>query len=280
MKRIGKKTHQYWIIAGLVLFFIATIFINVWIRKEGFKDGINYMDGLDVIYWINLDRSKERKEKMLTVLDDSTFGDIPKIRIVANDGKTPEKVYKKLDDYEKQDSTTDSEYACLLSHMDAIRTFYDSGNDVALIFEDDITLEFKKYWKKSIKQITTDAPEDWDIIMLWYNVRPDGFNNEELKKYSGEDGSVSYLVSRNGATKLIKDSYKNGKYNLTSEFHHKSDVYIYSKLNTYVYKYPMFVFPTDNDSEIHQSHVELLHNVSKRNAISAFESEPQYSNKP
>jgi GR25 family glycosyltransferase involved in LPS biosynthesis len=273
MKRLGKSPNRYWIIAGLILFFIATIFINVWIRKEGFKEGINYMDGLDVIYWINLDRSKERREKMLTVLDDSTFGDIPKIRIVANDGKTPEKVYKKLDDYEKQDSTTDSEYACLLSHMDAIRTFYDSDHKVALILEDDITLEFKQYWKKSIKQITAVAPEDWDIIMLWHNVSPDGFNSEEMKKHSVEDGAVSYLVSRNGAKKLIKDSYKNGKYNLTSEFHHKSDIYIYGKLNTYVYKYPMFVFPTDNDSELHQSHVELLHNVSKRNAISAFESE-------
>jgi len=273
MKRLGKNTHRYWIIAGLVLFFIATIFINVWIHKEGFEDESNYMEGLDVIYWINLDRSKERREKMLKVLNDDVFRDVPKIRVVANDGKTPENVYKKLDDYEKQDSTTDSEYACLLSHMDAIRTFYDSSYNLALILEDDITLEFKKYWKKSIKQITDEAPDDWDIIMLWHGVSPNGFNNEELKKYSGEDGAVSYLVSRNGANKLIKNDYKNGKYNLTNDYHHKSDIYIYGKLNTYVYKYPMFVFPTDNDSEIHQNHVELLHNVSKRNAISAYESE-------
>jgi hypothetical protein len=280
MKLLGKNPYRYWIITGLVLFFIATIFINVWIRKEGFTQDKNYIDGLDVIYWINLDRSKERREKMLKVLDDDVFRDIPKIRIIANDGKDPENVYKKLGDYEKQDSTSDSEYACLLSHMDAIRTFYDSSYNLALIFEDDITLEFKKYWKKSIKQITDAAPDDWDIIMLWYNVSSDGFNREEIKKYSGEDGAVSYLVSRNGANKLIKNSYKNGKYNLTSGLHHKSDIYIYGKLNTYIYKYPMFVFPTDNDSELHQSHVELLHNVSKRNAISAFESEPQYSNEP
>jgi GR25 family glycosyltransferase involved in LPS biosynthesis len=274
MKRLGKNPYRHWIIAGLLLFFIATIIINVWIRKDGFaQQEKNYMDGVDVIYWINLDRSPERRENTEKVLSDPVFQDIPKIRIVANDGKTPEKVYKKLDDYEKQDSTTDSEYACLLSHMDAIRTFYDSSYNLALILEDDITLEFKKYWKKSIKQITDEAPDDWDIIMLWHGVSPNGFNNEELKKYSGEDGAVSYLVSRNGANKLIKNDYKNGKYNLTNDYHHKSDIYIYGKLNTYVYKYPMFVFPTDNDSEIHQNHVELLHNVSKRNAISAYESE-------
>jgi GR25 family glycosyltransferase involved in LPS biosynthesis len=269
MKRTG-----YWIIIiALILIFIITVFINSWIRKEGFNSDVNYLDGIDVIYWINLDRSLERKENMLKMLNDPVFQDIPKIRIQATDGKKPDEMYKKLGEYNKQDSATDLEYGCLLSHMDAIRTFYDSGHDVALILEDDITLEFKKYWKKSIKQITTDAPKDWDIIMLWHNVSPDGFNIEEIKKHSVEDGAVSYLVSRNGAKKLIKDSYKNGKYNLTSEFHHKSDIYIYGKLNTYVYKYPMFVFPTDNDSELHQSHVELLHNVSKRNAISAFESE-------
>lgn len=269
MKRAG-----YWIIIiVLILIFIITVFINSWIRKEGFNSDVNYLDGVDVIYWINLDRSPERKENMLKMLNDPIFQDIPKIRIPATDGKNPDKMYQKLGEYNKQDSTTDLEYGCLLSHMDAIRSFYESSHNIALFLEDDNTLEFKKYWKKSIKQITDQAPGDWDSIMLWHNVGSNGFKDEELTKFNGEDGSVAYLVSRRGAEKLIKSSYKNGKYNLTNDFHHKSDVYIYKKLNTYVYKYPMFVFPTDNNSELHQSHVELLHNVSKKNAISAYESE-------
>jgi preprotein translocase subunit SecG len=34
MPRLGKSPWRYLIILGLVLFFILTIFINVWIRKE------------------------------------------------------------------------------------------------------------------------------------------------------------------------------------------------------------------------------------------------------
>ena len=54
-----------------------------------------------------------------------------------------------------------------------------------------------------------------------------------------------------------------------------SSVYFMNSLIkiTNVYKYPMFVFPTQNDSEIHQDHVESVHNVSKRHAVAAYESE-------
>ena len=266
-----KFTNKYkWALLCITITIVGAFFY-FYIKKEGFNN-INFMDGADVIYWINLDRSTERKENMLKMLDDPVFQDIQKIRIPATDGKKPDEMYQKLGEYKKQESTTDLEYGCLLSHMDAIRSFYESTHNVALILEDDNTLEFKKYWKKSIKQITNNAPDDWDAIMLWYNVGDNGFKDADINKYNGEDGTVAYLMSRRGAEKLIKNCYKDGKYNLTNDFHHKSDVYIYRKLNTYVYKYPMFVFRTNNDSEIHKDHVDSLHNVSKRNAVAAHES--------
>jgi len=273
IKSLIKFTNKYkWALLCITLTIVGAFFY-FYTKKEGFNNNINFMDGADVIYWINLDRSTERKENMLKMLDDLVFQDIQKIRITATDGKKPDEMYQKLGEYNKQESTTDLEYGCLLSHMDAIRSFYESTHNIALILEDDNTLEFKKYWKKSIKQITNNAPDDWDTIMLWYNVGSNGFKDAEYNKYNGEDGTVAYLVSRKGAEKLIKNFYKDGKYNLTNDFHHKSDVYIYRKLNTYVYKYPMFVFRTNNDSEIHKDHVDSLHNVSKRNAVAAHESE-------
>ena len=43
------------------------------------------------------------------------------------------------------------EYACTLSHIETIRKFSESPYEIALIFEDDVTMEYEKYWKKSIK---------------------------------------------------------------------------------------------------------------------------------
>jgi len=272
--KFGKNLKYIFIGAFFIIVAVIAIYIlNKYVTKKQEGNAPKYMDGVDAIYWINLDRSHERRDNMLKFLDDPVFQDIPKIRISATDGKNPDEMYKKLGNCAKQESTSDLEYGCLLSHMEAIRTFCESSHNIALILEDDNTLEFKKYWKKSIKRITDQAPNDWDAIMLWYNVGTNGFKNAELTKFNGEDGTVAYLVSRRGAEKLIKNFYKDGKYNLTNDFHHKSDVYIYRKLNTYVYKYPMFVFRTNNDSEIHKDHVDSLHNVSKQNAATAHESE-------
>ena len=36
----------------------------------------NYLDGVDIIYWINLERAKDREKHMKKVLDDPVFNNI------------------------------------------------------------------------------------------------------------------------------------------------------------------------------------------------------------
>jgi GR25 family glycosyltransferase involved in LPS biosynthesis len=266
MKRLGKR---YWIVAGLLIFFIATLFINVWIRKEGFENK-NYMDGVDAIYWINLDRSKERRDNMIKVLEDPVFQNVEKIRVSATDGKDKNNTYKKIGNYNKQDEITDYEYACLISHLDSINEFSRSNYNNAIIFEDDITLEFMPFWDKSIKDVMDNAPSDWEIIMLWYNVEDNGFVLSDYEKFNKHYYALAYLINKKGAKRLIEKSFDSGKYNLVDDYSHKSDYYIYGSLNTYVYKYPYFVYKTDNDSEIHQDHISKYHVKSKNNALNAY----------
>ena len=45
------------------------------------------LNGIDIIYWINLDRSKERRKHMETVLKDPVFDGIKNERIKAIDGE-------------------------------------------------------------------------------------------------------------------------------------------------------------------------------------------------
>jgi hypothetical protein len=49
------------------------------------KDG--YLDGVDAIYYINLDRSIDRRNDMENLFRDSVFRGIPTIRFAAYDGK-------------------------------------------------------------------------------------------------------------------------------------------------------------------------------------------------
>ena len=93
------------------------------------------------VYWINLDRSTERRENMLKVLKDSLFEGIPKYRVNAIDGKqvTKEYIESTFENIDEKQSV--NYYCCFLSHIKAIRQFLKSSHSMALIFEDDISLE-------------------------------------------------------------------------------------------------------------------------------------------
>jgi GR25 family glycosyltransferase involved in LPS biosynthesis len=242
---------------------------SIWTRLFGQSNqsiaqtnrSIRYMDGIDAIYWINLDRSPDRRSKMEALFQDDAFDNIPKIRMAACDGKQPEKVYKKL--YLKRKTRNDLEYACLLSHLETIRTIADSNYDVALIMEDDNTLEFKKYWKKTIKQVIDGAPNDWDIIQLCYMSQ----KNSPTKEYTFNSNlyvsACAYLIKRSSAQSLIHKMYRNGKYYMKDYINNHADVYLFNELNTYTYQYPYFIYKTNNDSLLHPGDLKE-HEYSKK----------------
>ena len=134
---------------------------------------------------------------------------------------------------------------------------------VGLICEDDLSLDFYKYWKKDIKSIIEEAPDDWEIILLGYfslNLnRMDSFS-----VWNNEWSAISYLV-RYDKIKIKIDELKINdfkKWRCTSYDLMVSDNYIFSKFKTYVYKYPYFTFPNDNDSTFHDDHLDY-HRIYK-----------------
>jgi len=226
----------------------------------------DYLNCIDVIYWINLERSLNRRNEMTKLL--STIN-IPSQRINAIDGKniSDENLYKNFNVIQKHRSKI--EYACLLSHLNSIKAFYDSSYNVALILEDDISTEYLTYWNKTICQIISEAPADWDIIMLNYVSKTILSDTYTLNKYGHISCCQSYLINKKGAIKLIDSIYKNNIFELDMKKLHTSDNFIYGSLVTYTFKYPYFTYPNNNDSTIHESHLDF-HNWTKSNAFVAW----------
>jgi GR25 family glycosyltransferase involved in LPS biosynthesis len=226
----------------------------------------DYLNCIDIIYWINLERSLNRRNEMTKLL--STIN-LPNQRIDAVDGKniSDENLYKNFNNIQKHRSKV--EYACLLSHLNSIKTFYDSSHNIALILEDDISTEYLQYWNKTVCQIISEAPQDWEIIMLNYVSKTTLNDTYTLNKFGHINCCQSYLINKKGAQKLIDSIYKNNIYELDSKKLHTSDNYIYSTLVTYTYKYPYFTYPNNNDSTIHESHLDF-HNWTKQNAFVAW----------
>jgi GR25 family glycosyltransferase involved in LPS biosynthesis len=273
---IGTRGTLRLIGIAIVLLLLAWVIYRFFFlrvrRKENFTDE-NGLDGVDAIYWINLDRSVDRKEWMEQLFQDPTFQNVSNRRISGIDGKIPENVDSLLQN-ERMEDVTDSEYGCFLSHLAAIRAFSESSDNVALFFEDDMTLDLKPYWNTNIKTIVKNAPADWDIIQLGYNSvdNTKKFLDDEYTKNpaNGElKGAYAYLMNNTSAKNFIASIDNAGKYDLDPKIHHSSDVYLYTVLNTYVYKYPMFIYKTDNDSTIHSGHLSG-HELNKKAILEIY----------
>jgi GR25 family glycosyltransferase involved in LPS biosynthesis len=213
------------------------------------------MEGVDVIYWINLDRATERRSHMKKVLSDRRLDAIPKIRFSAFDSKKID-----LNDYfnMKKDilsvnfRVTKNEYACLLSHLETIRAFADSDYSTALILEDDIIFHKKT---NTIQHVIDNAPKDWDIIRLSSATTP---LNKKYRSFTvkcnqlhctADWGTQSYLIHKKAAKRLL-DLLYNKKYTLNNDTYHVADYLLYDTLKTYTFKSPFFYNRKNNDSFI------------------------------
>ena len=229
--------------------------------KECKYDIIN---NIDYIYWINLEESYERRENMIQLLKNFK---IDNIRINAINGSIEKNINEKYfySEYGKYPIYNNKEYAILLSHLNTIEKYTNIDKSelkyrVSLICEDDLSLDFLNYWNKDLKTIIEEAPLDWDIIMLGYFSVNLQFNTE-YKKWDNEWSAISYLINHNAKTK-INNLKKENKWICKESDLMVSDNYIFSKLNTYVYKYPYFTFPNDNDSTFHEDHLNY-HKIYK-----------------
>ena len=239
------------------------------------------LEGIDIVYWINLDRAKERQSHMKNILTDEAFINIPNKRISAYDSKKGN-IRKKFvltpDLVSRNDTVTDQEYSCLFSHLEAIRVFSESDKETALILEDDVSIEYKKYWMKSIQDIMNDAPKDWEIIKLCSFQQVDKLTNKytlwkpwqidkKITKCGLSNGwiadwsCVAYLIRHKAAKKLIKELYHDHKYVLDNQYYHVADALLYQKLKTYIYKYPYFTVRDKYTSYIN------IHNKSRKRQL-------------
>ena len=242
-----------------------------WTIQENFDENKNYLEGVDVIYWINLERSTDRRDNMLKMFSDKTFKDIPNIRINAVDGQK-----LKLEDYFAVKPTielSNNQYACLLSHLITIKVFEKTDANIALIMEDDASLDYQKFWNRSIKEIAEKAPPDWEVIklaMIPYNCNPDVYKHQQQEfSDSWTASTLAYLINKKGAKK-ISEHWINNKYDIDLNIIPVADMYIYSVLRTYDYIIPYFTYPYNNDSDLNARKGDILGDICKNSVHTAL----------
>jgi GR25 family glycosyltransferase involved in LPS biosynthesis len=123
------------------------------------------------------------------------------------------------------------------------------NENIYCIFEDDVS--FGPNFRKQIYHLMNNLPEKWDLIYLGHHLfpqhrTPDCYNTEILPTLQKDDissksmgGAFAYLITKEGALKLMEFINKTGMTNAIDTMHIKADMN--HEIDVY-YSYPHIVF--------------------------------------
>ena len=185
---------------------------------------------VDKIFVINLDKSKDRLEKISRQLNDRglEFERFPAVygKLLSEEDLKP--IYHPNREYFTGELSR-GEIGNYLSHYGVMREIIQKRYDVSLVLEDDVELHPNNF-KGRIDSIISHAPKDWDIIYLGCHAHEESYSLDETRygssgaepkgchysrlemasegRMSKVDkhcvaGNYGYLVSLKGASKLL-----------------------------------------------------------------------------
>ena len=243
----------------LIILFVFSLFY-ILIKRFPDDNGKTIITNKNTTtYIINMDKNKDRMDRITSAYMNSDIKEIPFHRFPAvvgknvniNDWLIPEAIQelkqvenKKYRNYHYQ--LTRGAIGCFLSHYTlAKQLLTDKRNDYYLNLEDDVTIQKNGFQK--IQEAILNVPEDWDFVLFGYNrlVKKEVIGNFILP--SGFWGTHAMLMNKSGAKKLVDEVD-------TKKIDGQIDAYMsrmvqQGKLNVYVYLQHLIV-PVGNTSDI------------------------------
>ena len=219
--------------------------LKIWKKKCLYSEyNINYdkINKINLILWVNLDKSTERKTNMENILKNI---DIPNIRISAIDGDTYHFTYKFLDNMNKY------EKGCILSHLKSIQYLQYIEGEYFMICEDDITFRNINLFNNNLQDIIDNAPQ-FEILIIsklcCFNKLNNLYTWYDANYHNKLVGSTAcYIISRAGI-----NHFKNiiNDIQIGTKIIGIADLWIYKECKTCIYKYNFIDTINAGDSSI------------------------------
>jgi GR25 family glycosyltransferase involved in LPS biosynthesis len=228
------------------------------------------LDGFPKVYYINLDRSKVRNIYIINQLKTYGISDYKRISAI-NSIDMDKSGFLQNTNTEK---LRDVEIAIILSHLKAIKEFYESKKDWCVIFEDDIDLSTSQYWNFNWKMLFESLPKNLKILQMVLSTRKSMDINFHIHHVSHWDFNLTgYLISRDGAETILNRYFVDNKLDISS--YNSTMVYdkenystfstekvptaeriIYTAFEKDTYSIPIFNFNIDLESTANMDHYE------------------------
>lgn len=222
-------------------------------------------------YWINIDKNKKRFNFMSEQFNKLNLDNIRISAITPQDFDIVLEQKRPLTCKYPGCVTCEFEFACLCSHIKAMRKALESDDNYFIIMEDDIQLPFLIDYESLIKDLPNDI-EILQMMILFGNTTVNLFNYYKYTKQKYIPwqyllpSTGMYLISRKGAEKLVNMFYnvETQKYDFSSSPHQiVADVLLYKTAITYATTVPYCVPYIEMGSDIHPDHL-IAHEVAIR----------------
>ena len=172
---------------------------------------LDYIQDGDIIkpedydrYLINLEKNTDRLASFAQYYNNSDLKISPFTKVKAIYGKDID--YTSFISPNVELNMTPGMVGCFLSHLNVYKTIIDGDKEMALVFEDDARI-IKNIHANTIEKLPQIIPEDWDIILLGYDisnpVHHKIIRSRDCIKLHGFYGTHAYLISKEGAKKMI-----------------------------------------------------------------------------
>jgi GR25 family glycosyltransferase involved in LPS biosynthesis len=234
------------------------------------------------VYYINMDRSVDRREFMENQFKLFDINSPIRIRGVSGDSlehpppatsppaTSPPRggnilfgAYGDISYAIEHTDLSPSEVGCTLSHLLAIETAYGNNEQVALILEDDASLSLVPFWDEKLSDIIANAPIDWEIIQL-FCMHPRQNVTSIFTLHDVDNpcySTAAYLVNRKGMGRVLGAiKGPNQKFHIRMEHAPSgtSDQLVYALARTYTLHKSLFI-PVNHTltSTIHTKHGDI-----------------------
>lgn len=169
------------------------------------------------IYWLTVEGAQNRHQHML-----KQFAEYNVNYHALFTAYPTHNIRKLVPNAQYLDNIADRDISIILSHLNLIKKFYyETTDDMMLIFEDDVSFEVVKYWPFTLQDIVNRLPPNWNIIQLCL-IRDEDLTDVRFRKMRDSDWGLSaYMVSRKYAKILVDQYCRDDSYNIdivTSHF--------------------------------------------------------------
>jgi len=176
---------------------------------------------------------------------------IPGVQVLSKSSKNDN-----LKNYERhrRNLYNANEVACTLSHLKAINLAYQSGDETALILEDDVIVseKFAQYWD----DYSASAPKDWEVLQFYVNneyiqTHLSNIADGWVRWFPDHWGTTAYIINRQGMEAILNKAVDNelmekGDIRFLKSGMILADELIYYHAVTYTATYPLMKIQPSN----------------------------------